>query len=217
MAEYVTCPSCGSKVLTADSYIGQQVRCFGCGSRFVASPDPAEPNQQSKPRSPPVPRSVDEPMPAPPRLAGGEQADEDWPFCPGCGRAVAWEDAACPHCGEEFEEDDRPPVRPLHLEVLQPIRRDGEPHRGRLLFTLSAVSCLAGLLSVCTCGLLGVISVPLGATVWVMASRDLRHMEDGSVDPGGRSLTRHARSAAIAGVAFGVLFGGVYFLIWQTH
>jgi endogenous inhibitor of DNA gyrase (YacG/DUF329 family) len=216
MAEYVTCPTCGSKVLSADALIGRQVRCFGGGSRFLASPDSPESNERHKSRPLLIP-PYDDALPVPPRRSGNEEEDEDWPFCPGCGRAVAWEDQACPHCGEEFEEDDRPPVRPLQLDIARPIRRDSEPHRGRLLFTLGALSCLMGLFSACTFGFLGAISVPLGATVWLLAARDLRHMADGSVDPSGRRLARHARSAAVAGVAFGILFGGVYFLIWLAH
>src|SRR5262249_248723 len=58
MAEYVTCPNCGSKMLTADTVLGRRIRCFGCDSRFLAAPDPAEP----EPRPAPPPR----PPPPPP-------------------------------------------------------------------------------------------------------------------------------------------------------
>jgi DNA-directed RNA polymerase subunit RPC12/RpoP len=216
MADYVTCPTCGSKVLTADPVLGRHVRCFGCGSRFLATPDPPAPERQDDRRPPPTRQNADD-TPALPQFAGDDEGDEEeWPYCPGCGRQVSWEETVCPYCDEEFEEE-LPPIRPLHLDVALPIRRDGEPHRGRLLFTLGAVSAITGALSACTLGYLAVVSVPLGVTVWALASRDLRRMADGSVDPQGHARTRHARTAAWSGIAFGVLFAGVYLLYWLAR
>jgi DNA-directed RNA polymerase subunit RPC12/RpoP len=210
MAEYVTCPACGSKVLTADTELGRHVRCFGCDFRFLATPDPPAPDPP--PRPPPASRSKS--PPAPPRFSEGEEDEDDQPFCPGCGRQVSWEVTACPHCGEEFEEEEAPPrlARPFRLDIALPLRRDGEPHRGNLLYWLGIASAITGGLSACTWGLLAIISIPLGLTVWVLARRDLRRMVDGSVDPQGLNYTRNARSAAIAGIAFGVLFAGIYLL-----
>ncbi len=201
MAEYVTCPACGSKVLTADALLGRRVRCSGCGFRFVAAPDL------------PAPEPPPEVPPARPRLGDDEDEDEDLPFCPGCGRRVTWEASACPHCGEEFEEESRP-ERPFRLDVALPVRRDGEPHRGGLLLALGTLSAFAGAFSPCLYALPALVSVPLGMTVWVLATRDLRRMADGSVDPRGEKLTRHARSGAAAGVAFGLVLAGVYGLLW---
>jgi DNA-directed RNA polymerase subunit RPC12/RpoP len=210
MAEYVTCPTCGTKLLTADTSLGRYVRCFGCDTRFLATADPPEPDKESRP--PPAHNSHGAPA-APPRISGDEdEDDEDWPFCPGCGRQVSWEESACRHCGEEFEEDDRPLNRPLRVDVALDVQRDGDPHRGELLFTLGAISAVAGALAACSFGIFGAISIPLGATVLVLASIDLRRMADGRVDPRGRQQTRSARTAAVAGIVFGALFAGVYLL-----
>jgi hypothetical protein len=217
MAEYVTCPTCGSKVLTADPLIGRQVRCIGCGSRFTAAADPPQSERTIESRAKPVLDYEDERAPAPPRYDRDDEDDEDRPFCPGCGRRVSWSDDACPQCGEEFEDEDRPPSLKLGANVKMPVRRDGEPHRGRLLFTLSALSCFCGVLAACSFGIGAAISVPLGVLVLALASRDLRRMENGSVDPRGRQLTNTASSTAIAGVIFGVLFAGVYILIWLAR
>ncbi len=205
MAEFVTCPSCGSKVLTADSLLGRHVRCFGCGDRFLAAPDPPAPE-------PPTPSH-----PAPPRYEDDEEDDEEWPFCPGCGRRVSWQESDCPHCGEEFEDEEPRHSLPTFVDVALPIRRDGEPHRGGLLLTLAVVSAVAGAISGCVLGLSALLSIPLGLVVWLLASRDLRRMTDGSVDPQGIRQTRHARSAAMAGVLFGALFGSLYLLIWSVR
>jgi DNA-directed RNA polymerase subunit RPC12/RpoP len=214
MADYVTCPTCGSKVLTADAFIGRQVRCFGCGSRFVASADPTQaeaPKNSAKGSGRRHPD--DEYRRPPPRISHTDDDEEEWPFCPGCGRQVSWTDEACRHCGEEFEEEDAPLRSVLRTDVVLPLRRDGEAHRGGLLLTLGSVSCVTGLMSACSFGLLAIISVPLGAVVMVLASRDLKRMQDGSVDAGGRPSTERARATGIAGVVLGVLFAGVYLLI----
>ncbi len=102
MAEYVKCPSCGSKVLTADTFLGQQVRCFGCGRRFLASADSPE-----KPVEPRAPTLSEYEKYAAPESARPADEEEDWPYCPGCGRVVSWTDIVCPHCREEFADDDR--------------------------------------------------------------------------------------------------------------
>jgi hypothetical protein len=211
MAEFVTCPTCGSKVLTADSLLGRHVRCVGCGDRFLASPDSPVAEAVAAPAALAPPRAA-------PRYDADDEDDDDgeWPFCPGCGRRVSWREPDCPHCGEEFEDEEPRPAPPLFVDVALPTRRDGEPHRGGLLLTLAVLSAIAGALSGCVFGFSALVSIPLGAAVWALASRDLRRMADGSVDPRGIAQTRHARSAAIAGVLFGVLFGGIYLLIWSV-
>jgi hypothetical protein len=203
MAEFVTCPACSTKVLTAEALLGRRVRCYSCGFRFVAAPDPPEPPA-------PVPADV---TPAPPRFGGDEDDDEDRPFCPGCGRRVSWQATACPLCGEEFEEEEPRHARPRVLDVVLPVRRDGEPHRGGTLFVLGSFGLVAGVLSACFAGFPALLSVPLGVAVWVLATRDLRRMADGSVDPRGARLTRQARLSAAAGAAFGALFATVYALV----
>jgi hypothetical protein len=203
MAEFVTCPACSTKVLTADALLGRRVRCFSCGFRFLAAPDPPEPPA-------PVPADV---TPAPPRF-GDDEDDEDRPFCPGCGRRVSWQATVCPLCGEEFEEEEPRPARARVLDVALPVRRDGEPHRGRLLLVLGTFGLLAGVLSACFAGFPALLSVPLGVAVAVLATRDLRRMADGSVDPRGAGLTRQARLCAAAGAAFGALFATVYALVF---
>jgi hypothetical protein len=211
MAEYVSCPTCGTKSLIADPLLGRYVRCFGCDARFLATPDPPDPDPRDVPPPPPAPRDSYGLPAALPRFAGDDEDDEDRPFCPGCGRQVTWEESACRHCGEEFEEDDRPAVRPLNLDVALPVRRDGEPHRARRLLALGALSAVAGVLAACF-GVTAVVSVPLGVAVCVLASRDLNRMADGRVDPQGREQTLNARKAAIAGILFGVLFVGIFIL-----
>jgi DNA-directed RNA polymerase subunit RPC12/RpoP len=207
MAEYVTCPTCGLKVLTADALLGRTVRCSGCDDRFLASPDPPPASGPTRAAAALANSTASRRA----RFSSEEEDDdEDWPFCPGCGRQVTWNDLACPHCGEEFEEEQAPRLaRPLDFDVSMPVRRDGEPDRGRLLLALGSASAIAGAGAVCF-GYTAVISVPLGLTVWILASRDLKRMENGSVDPRGRGLTRRARTAAKSGVFFGVLLVAVF-------
>jgi hypothetical protein len=203
-------------VLTADPLIGRQVRCFGCGSRFTASADLPEAAIDVVARTPPALGEDQEGAPAPPRYESDEDDEENDPFCPGCGRRVTWDDDTCPHCGEEFEEEDRPPRLVRGVDVALPVRRDGAPHRGRFLFMLGVISCLCGLGAACF-GVSAIVGVPLGVCVALMAASDLRQMEDGSVDPRGRQLTRTASSTAMSGILTGVVFAGVYILVWLAR
>ncbi len=178
----------------AESMLGQRVRCIACDHRFVAAPAP-----------PPSPTQ---------RRAAVPDEDEDpqarQPFCPGCGRRVSWEAAACPHCGEELEVEDEV----NRLERLPPgVRRDTVPHRGGLIATLGNISMIAGGLSLCTLGLGAVVSVPLGVAACVMATRDLEQMRAGLMDPRGQAQTETGRTGGALGVVLGLLFAGV-FAVW---
>lgn len=202
MAEFVSCPVCGAKVLTADALLGRRVRCAGCGHRYVAAPDPPAP---PAPDLPPPAR-----LPAAPRRGSDYEEDDDeaWPFCPGCGRRVSWQEAVCSHCGEEF--DDEEPRARRRSAALPLFRRDGEPHRGKLWYTLGTLSAVAGSLSLCLFGLGALVSIPVGVLVVFLASRDLRLMRDGRMDPQGRRLTEDGRTAALVGVVLGLLFGAFF-------
>jgi hypothetical protein len=204
MAEYVTCPACGLKVLTADSLLGRPVRCYGCDARFEAKADPPAP--PAPPRPAPLPASPPGAWPAPPRYRGDEDDDDrEWPFCPGCGRQVSWDDAACPHCSEEFEEEQAPlPTRRLHRDDPVPVRRDGARHSGGLLLALGCLSLASGASAACVV-YIALFGAVLGLIVFVLAGRDLIRMRIGLVDPSGRRLTRAAYLAGLAGVMLSVM------------
>jgi hypothetical protein len=211
MAEYVTCPACGLKVLTADSLLGRPVRCYGCDARFEAKADPPAPPTPPRPTAMPAPRR--DAWPAPPRYRGDEEDDDqDWPFCPGCGRQVSWDDPACPHCGEEFEDEQPPlPTRRLQRDVAVPVRRDGAKHSGGLLLALGCLSLAIGASAACFV-YIALFGAVLGLIVFVLAGRDLTRMRNGLVDPSGRRLTRAAYFAGLLGVVLSVIAVSIFVL-----
>jgi hypothetical protein len=208
MAEYVSCPSCGCKLLVADGMVGRPMRCFACERTFVAQPP-------SPAAVPPTPAAVPaRPQPSQPRGLrpfGLPREPGRQPLCPGCGRAVEWEFRTCPYCGEEFVDE---PAERTGAERLVASRRDAMPHRGRVLVNLGNVSLALGLLAFCTAGLSGVISVPLGAVIWVLANADLQAMKAGELDSRGWPETEAARTAAASGVVLGVVFLIGWGLLW---
>ena len=101
------------------------------------------------------------------------------------------------------------------------VRRDCAPHRGPLLQTLGTVSVVCGFLSWCLF-FPGLVGLPLGAGVSVLAWRDLKGMEAGLTDPTGRAQVEQARDLGVCGAllsifgwAISLLFGWAIILgLW---
>ena len=83
------------------------------------------------------------------------------------------------------------------------VRRDCEPHRGQLVLKLADAGLLLGALALCL-GFVALLALALGAAAWVLASRDLRRMRSGLMDPRGRADTARGRTRGRAGLALGL-------------
>lgn len=212
--ELLTCPSCGCSVQTADALLGRRVRCFACKHSFLATTERIAPPRQRETPDAPSGRLRDPAR----RLGVPRDNEEDFdsgergPFCPGCGRRIAWMDLTCPHCGEELEPEDE--ARSTRRQAIDRIRRDYEPHRGALILSLGNVSMIVGGLSLCTFGVGAAVSMPVGILVLAMANRDLERMREGRMDPRGKSQTETGRTGAIAGIILGGIFAAFYALLW---
>jgi hypothetical protein len=90
---------------------------------------------------------------------------------------------------EEFEDDDRPkrPRRDREDEG----RSDYEPERGTLILVL-------GVISIVFCNILGPVA-------WILGKGDLKKMDEGIMDPKGRSNTNVGMILGIVGTVFLVL------------
>jgi hypothetical protein len=207
--ELLTCPACGCSVQTADALLGRRVRCSACRHTFVATEEHiAAPPRRETPDLPPQRSRTLGPRPVPDPDGDEDHAGEDrGPFCPGCGRRIAWRDLTCPHCGEELEPED-------NARRAACIRRDYEPHRGALILSLGNVSMFLGALSLCTFGLGALLSVPLGIFTWGMANRDLERMREGLLDPRGKKQTETGRVGAVTGIILGGIFAAFYALLY---
>jgi hypothetical protein len=81
------------------------------------------------------------------------------------------------------------------------VRRDCEPHRGRLLRVLGIASLVIPFAGLFLSPLIGLVAgVSLGLTVWVLAGSDLAKMAAGLMDPDGQRATLSARRLGLAGV-----------------
>jgi hypothetical protein len=89
------------------------------------------------------------------------------------------------------------------------LRRDAEANRGGLLDFLSKMAgalCIFGW----PVGVPLVVGVPLGAAVYVLATRDLARMKAGGMDHRRRRMTERARAVA----ALAVVIGAPFLLAW---
>jgi hypothetical protein len=94
----------------------------------------------------------------------------------------------------------------FYLNVLAAVtRKPGQPvkpHRGTLILVF-------GILGLAVC-------FPFGIAAWVMGNGDLRQIDSGAMDPGGRSLTNAGRICGIIGTILALLaavIGGAIVLL----
>jgi hypothetical protein len=206
MPELVSCPLCGCKVQVPELLLGRRTRCIACGQTFVAGEQPPPGQPAGYPLRP---EEEDAPPPRPPLSAAGLPRHR-LPLCPRCHRPAGWEELACPHCGHLFEPEV-PTGAPAWAR-----RRDGEPHRGRLIDTLGSVSLLCGTLGMCVPVLGPLVALGTGIPALVMAGNDLERMRQGLRDPEGRRDTELGRNKAIVGVVVAVL-AAVFTVLFYVH
>jgi len=108
------------------------------------------------------------------------------------------------------DPDDEPPWERTGAQ-----RRDCEPHRGWLLHGLGIASVVCSFLTLCLWAP-ALVGVALGASVWVMAGRDLARMDAGAMDTSGRHTTQEARGWEQLGVLPGCAYLAVCSPIFWT-
>lgn len=74
-----------------------------------------------------------------------------------------------------------------------------KPHRATLVLVL-------GILSLVFCA-------PLGIAAWIMGNADLKEMDAGRMDPGGRGNTNAGRICGIIGTVFMILAAVVFVIV----
>lgn len=159
------CPHCDKLLKTPDDKAGVRANCPGCGEQVT------------------VPATVDSPAdfddsfgtkadsPAQSNIASTATDRQQEPEigvatartnCPMCGEEIAAAARRCRFCGEE-------------IGAARSSRGNLAAHRGVLILIF---------------GILGwVICFPFGIAAWIMASHDLREMDEGRMDNEGRGLT----------------------------
>jgi predicted Zn finger-like uncharacterized protein len=222
----VRCPTCGET--------------FDAAAPAASPPPPAAP--EPAPAPPPAPAAEPSPIltvpiklelddPAAPAPAAGEKPPKqeapprrerekreerddrddrrpprrrrrDFEPCPRCEEDVRRGAVVCPYCGLDLEEQGDGHTRRM------PVRHDAEPHRGGVIQGLGIASLIAGVFYIFFW-----IGLPLGLAAWIMGGRDLRKMEDGTMDPNGRKKTRDGRLCGIVGTILNCVFACLA-LVW---
>jgi predicted Zn finger-like uncharacterized protein len=235
MSSLIDCPSCQRKLRVPEEFLGKSVRCPTCGETFRApesagaaapppTPAPAPTAANPSPIVPvplklelddsPAPAAApsEEPRPrpgdAPPRRKREPDEDEDesrgerrrrrrrdFEPCPGCGGDIRRGAVVCPYCGLDLE------VQGDGFTRQQPVRRDAEPHRGSTVQGLGIASLVLAAFYVFPVGL------PLGLAAWIMGRRDLKKMDEGTMDPNGRKKTRDGWLCGLIGTLLNCLWG----------
>jgi hypothetical protein len=121
---------------------------------------------------------------------------------------------------EPAAKDEPAPEGPLEDVIAAPedeppepgvVRRDRERHRGKMLSLLGMIALCVGVMAL-PAGPLGVPGLVLGLLVRSAARRDLKKIEEGTMDPEGAQLTRAALSDATVGTwlsGAGLIFGSL--------
>lgn len=216
MAGNVDCPSCGHLVRLPEGLAGLLVQCSRCGLTFMASAGRRSP--------PPAPLDDEEP---PPRRSAPPADDWRRPLrrtepgpgtrpCARCGEPLYPGSSRCPSCdtwaGEEEDEG-----RPWRDRPVNPVRRDCEPHRGRLIVVLGTVSVICGALALCTAGVGSLPGLGCGIPAWLLGNADLDKMRKGVMDPDGIGNTKNGRDLGIAGTVLSSITGIAMLLLHASR
>ncbi len=184
MPTFTECLSCGRRLQVPEQLEASPVQCPSCGAAFTA------PVRSAAVAEVAVTERALAPLP------------NTWRTCPYCREEIPHEATRCRYCGEAVGERNAPPWR----QVGQ-VRRDAEPHRGKLLLGLGITGLvLSGLYGLC------VLGIPVGLTAWALAQQDLRRMRWQEVDPKGEMLTRVGQTCGLVGA----LLGGAWLFAFLT-
>ncbi|HET6573677.1 MAG TPA: MJ0042-type zinc finger domain-containing protein [Fimbriiglobus sp.] len=197
--EIAPCPGCQARLSVAASDLGADVECPYCKTVYKAKkpgtgvapvPSPRSESEDDRPRRRRDEEEDEDDRPSRRRRRDEDEEDADRPRRRRRDEGEADEDRPSRRRRDEDEEEDRPRRRRL--------RRGGsyEPHRGGLILTL-------GILSLVICGIF------TGIPAWVMGNADLRKIDEGRMDPEGRTMTNVGRILGMINVILTcVLFVG---------
>ena len=111
---------------------------------------------------------------------------------------------------QEPEGGERPWERP------GAVRRDWEPHRGRLILTLGGLAEFCAAFA-CVLGVTAPLAVGFGVSAWLMARRDLARMREGLIDPEGRQSTELGGTLGLAGAGLALFVVAALFMLWRLQ
>ena len=102
-----------------------------------------------------------------------------------------------------MEEQSQGPAESVEVQPVtqQPLT----PHRGTVILVLGIVGLVIPLLCSCCCGILSIAGCICGIIAWVMANKDLKEMDAGTMDPTGRGTTQAGKICGIISVILAIV------------
>lgn len=102
-----------------------------------------------------------------------------------------------------MEENSQPPAETVAVQpaAQQPLK----PHRGTVILVLGIVGLAVGLPGWFCCGIFGIAGCVCGIIAWVMANKDLKEMDAGTMDASGRGSTKAGKICGIISVILAIV------------
>ncbi|OWK36164.1 Polyribonucleotide nucleotidyltransferase [Fimbriiglobus ruber] len=222
--EIAPCPKCQARLSVAASDLGVDVECPYCKSVYKAVRPGSGPAPVPPPKAPDRRRDEDdEDRPQGRRKRRDDDEEEDRPKSkrrrdeddedderPSRKRREDDEDDRPSRKGQDDDADDERPSRKRREDDedddrprKKKRRRGGnyEPHRGVLILVL-------GILSFVLCGIFTAIPA------WIMGKADLQKMDEGIMDPEGRSMTNIGKILGMISCILTLVVMGFYCVIF---
>jgi hypothetical protein len=226
MPTTIACPGCSRALTLPDEHLNRPVQCPACKHSFhpaeaapaaavrAATPTPKleamakNSAPTAPPLAPPTRSPARPPVPPPtlePRRTARRRKREETDLCPKCKGLVPRTADKCPECGAELEPESESDYRPWEQTGQE--RRDSEPHRGTWLLWGGIITI--PLSFVFFCPIAGSVAtgagIGFGIFVLLAAMKDMRKMDQQSMDRSGRGSTQAGMICAIIGLVFNVL------------
>ncbi|HEV3142423.1 MAG TPA: hypothetical protein VGZ47_00905 [Gemmataceae bacterium] len=222
MPTTIACPGCSRALTLPDEHMNRPVQCPACRHSFhpaEAAPAAAIRPAVATPKLESIPARSEAPAPVPtpprpparppipppelePRRASRRRKREENDLCPKCHGLVPRTADKCPECGAELEPESESDYRPWEQTGQE--RRDSEPHRGTWLLWGGIISIFISFGFMCP--VVGFIATALGIglSIWVIvaARKDMRKMDQQSMDRTGRGSTQAGMICSIIGLVF---------------
>jgi hypothetical protein len=202
----VQCPACRHSFHPAEAAPAAAVRAAVNTPKLESIPTNSAP--AAPPPPPPVRPSARPPVPPPelePRRAARRRKREENDLCPKCKGLVPRTADKCPECGADLEPESESDYRPWEQTGQE--RRDSEPHRGSWLLWGGIITIPLSFVFMCPVAgsVATAAGIGLGIFVLLASRKDMKKMEQQSMDRTGRGSTQAGMICAIIGLVFNVL------------
>ncbi|HLW65600.1 MAG TPA: hypothetical protein VKS79_09800 [Gemmataceae bacterium] len=203
----VQCPACKHSFHPAEAAPVAAIRAAPNAPKLESLAKNSEPAAPPlpPPGRPPVRPPVAPPPDLEPRRTARRRKREEVDLCPKCKGLVPRAADRCPECGAELEPESESDYRPWEQTGQE--RRDSEPHRGTWLLWGGIITIPLSFVFMCPYAGAVATTAGIGLSIFVLwaARKDMKKMDQQSMDRTGRGSTQAGMICAIIGLVFNVL------------